>query len=116
MGTRDVSEDEIMSAQIVGWAARLAGAGDGHLSVRPLGDGRAVYLCDMAFGNLRLAIGPFGELYYDDVWCYQLGQVDAAWVAALGWDGQDEPAGWYRHPGTGRRRPGGNAAMEHVNW
>jgi len=116
MATAKVTEDAIFEATIVGWAARLAGEGDGHLSVRPLGDGRAVYLCDMAFGNLRLAVGEFGAVVYDDVWCYQQGQTDAAWRAALGWDGQGEPDGWYRHPGTGRRRPGGDPAQERVHW
>jgi hypothetical protein len=114
MGTRTVELEEMMVAELLGWAARQAGAD--YLSVRELGDGRAVYLCDMLLGNLRLAIGEVGDCGYRDVWCYQAEQTQAAWCAALGWDGEGEPEGWYRHPTTGRRRPGGDAAQEHRYW
>ena len=30
------------------------------------------------------------------------------------WDGTGEPEGWMRHPSSGRRRPGGDPAQEHV--
>lgn len=111
MATRAVDTEEIERAQIDGWSNRLGGGE--HLSVRELGDGRAVYLLDMLFGNLRLGIGELGAPGLDDVWCFQADQSDAAWRAALGWDGEGEPEGWYRHPGTGRRRPNGDAAREH---
>jgi len=114
MATREVSEEDLMCARDFGYSAIAAGAE--HLSVRPLGDGRAVYLCPMFGGNLRLAIGWLGSESYDDLWCYQDGQGEAAWRAALGWDGEGEPEGWYRHPDTGRRRPEGNAAREVVHW
>ena len=38
----------------------------------------------------------------------------ADWRAALGWDGNGEPEGWYRHVPSGRRRPGGDPAKEHT--
>jgi hypothetical protein len=32
----------------------------------------------------------------------------------VAWDGAGEPAGWMRHPATGRRRPDGDAGREYV--
>lgn len=110
--TRDVPAEELERARWDGWLARNEGAD--YLHVRVLSDGRAVYLLPMLLGNLRVAIGPHGAMYFDDGWCYQAAQTDAAWRAALGWDGEDEPEGWYRHPETGRRRPDGIAAKEYV--
>jgi hypothetical protein len=110
--TREVSESEIFAAQRLGWAARRAGSD--YLWARPLGDGRAVFLLEMLGGNLRLAIGDQGSPFFDDVWCYQSDRTDEAWRAALGWDGEGEPEYWYRHPDTGRRRPGGDPAREVV--
>jgi hypothetical protein len=112
MGTRDVSIEEIMHAQIDGWRNRLGGAE--HLSMRELGDGSAVYLLELLFGALRLGIGQIGADGMRDVWDYQPSQTEAAWRAAIAWDGQGEPEGWYRHHGTGRRRPGGDASKQQV--
>lgn len=52
---------------------------------------------------------------YTDRWCYTSPQ--AAWAAALAWDPDMamEPAGWHRHPTTGRRRPDGDPTQEYVN-
>lgn len=112
MPQREVTDDELRLAQGLGYAAHAAG-GD-YLWVRVLPDGRGVYLMAMAFGNLRLAIGEHGSMYLDDGWCFQAAQTDAAWRAAIGWDGEGEPEGWYRHPESGRRRPGGDASKEYV--
>lgn len=112
MATCDVDTEKLTRAQIEGWSNRLGGAE--HLNVRELGNGRAVYLLDQLFGNLRLGIGQLGASGLDDVWCYQGAQASEAWRAALGWDGQGEPEGWYRHPRTGRRRPGGDASRQYV--
>lgn len=114
MTTRDIPHGELRAAQALGWAAHRAG-GD-YLWTRLLGDGRAVLLLPMLHGNLRLGIGELGSPEMDDVWCYQAPEADLAWQAALGWDGEGEPDGWYRHPQTGRRRPGGDPAQEHVDW
>lgn len=114
MATIEVPEAELRRAQLMGRFALHAGAD--HLHVRPLGDGRAVFLRPMLLGNLRLAIGEVGALWYDDGWCYQAAQYDEAWRAALGWDGEGEPEGWYRHPDTGRRRPDGDPSKEVVYW
>lgn len=114
MSTREVGETELRVAQALGWAAVRAG-GD-YLWTSPLGDGRTVFLLPMLHGNLRLGIGELGAPELDDVWCYQAPHSDEAWRMALGWDGQGEPEGWYRHPQTGRRRPGGDPAQEQVYW
>lgn len=115
MSTREVSREELLTAKAFGWAAHRA-CGEDYLWTRELGDGRAVFLMPLFGSNLRLGIGLLGAPDMDDVWCYQAPQTDEAWRAALGWDGEGEPEGWYRHPQTGRRRPGGDPAQEHVYW
>lgn len=112
MSTREIPLGELRAAQALGWAAHRAG-GD-YLWANVLPDGRAIFLMPMFGSNLRLGIGELGAPVMDDVWCYQAPQTDLAWRAALGWDGQGEPEGWYRHPQTGRRRPGGDPAQEVV--
>lgn len=112
MATREVTEAELSRAQIAGRRAMREGAD--HLHMRQLGDGCAVFLLPMLHGNLRLAIGDPRVPYFDDGWCYQAEQTEQAWRAVLGWDGEGEPEGWYRHPDTGRRRPDGDPAKEHV--
>ena len=114
MATVEVAEADLARAQILGWRVRHQGAD--YLHVRALGDGRAVFLLPMFGGNLRVAIGEMGSQFFDDGWCYQAEQTDQAWKAALGWDGEGEPEGWYRHHETGRRRPGGDAQKEYRYW
>lgn len=111
MATRDVGEAELLQAHFDGWMSRIGGAD--HLAVRDLGDGRAVYLDELLFDALQVGIGRVGAPGCEDIWHYLPGNLRAAWIAALGWDGQGEPEGWYRHPATGRYRPDGDAAKEH---
>ena len=63
-----------------------------------------------------LIIGQVGDTVgYDDRYCYQTEALARAALEA--WDGRSEPqGGWHRHPSTGRRRPGGDPAKEHVEW
>lgn len=112
MATGNVSDEIIERAQVEGRSKALAGAE--HLSIRELGDGRAVYLDELFFDGHRLGVGFLGEDSYLDVWDYSPDCAAAAWRAALGWDGEGEPEGWYRHLATGRRRPGGDATLERV--
>jgi len=42
------------------------------------------------------------EMGYEDRWCYHT--KEAATAAFEAWNGEGEPDGWHRHPGTGRRR------------
>lgn len=110
--TREVSDDELRLAKSLGFAAVRAG-GD-FLCARLLGDGRAVYLMQWSYGGVTVAIGTAGDQVFDDQWNYQFEQASAGWRAALGWDGEGEPEGWYRHPHSGRRRPDGDPAKEFV--
>lgn len=112
MATLEVEPEVTAGARRLG-AAAVAAGGD-YLWIRQLDDGRAIYLLPMLHGNTRLGIGEFGDDGFDDVWCYRVTENEAAWRAALGWDGEGEPEGWYRHPHTGRRRPDGTAASEVV--
>lgn len=49
---------------------------------------------------------------YHDRWCYH--SLEAAVAAAHVWDGTGEPAGWHRHPASGRRRHNGDPATETI--
>jgi hypothetical protein len=110
--TREVSADELRIAQRLGWAAHRAGSD--YLWTRLLNDGRGIYLVAQLWGALELGVGPHGLLVFDDTWQFQAEQADDGWRAALGWDGNGEPEGWYRHPQSGRRRPGGDPEKEFV--
>lgn len=84
----------------------------GAVAHRVLDDGRVVVVYQMLFDNGRLCVGLIGEPYFDDLWCFD---TVALALTALGiWDGTGEPTGWKRHPRTGRRRPGGDPALEYV--
>lgn len=52
---------------------------------------------------------------YADRWCYSSPQQ--ALAALLDWSGAEgtEPAGWHRHPRTGRRRPSSDPFQEYVH-
>ena len=54
---------------------------------------------------------------YEDRWCYHTQQaaLSGLWEwASREWQG--EPQGWHRHPGTGRRRPDGDSALEYISY
>lgn len=77
----------------------------------PNGNRAVVY--EMTFGKGRICVGPADDPSgFDDVWCYE--SVPAAIDALEVWDGEGEPAGWMRHPRSGRRRPEGDPAQEYV--
>lgn len=87
---------------------------DGALFHRLLDDGREVVVYPMTFGKGRLVVGVPEFDSYDDGWCYP--RASTAIRAAQTWDGQGDPMdGWVRHLGTGRRRPDGDPAREHVS-
>lgn len=111
MSQRDVSEAELYAAMVIGRRAGLAG-GD-HLYARVLADGRMLHLLPWRVGGVQVSVG-LGDGYYTDTWIFDCEQAEAGWRAALGWDGQGEPDGWYRHPQSGRRRPDGDPAREYV--
>jgi hypothetical protein len=112
MSTREVSDEEVSDARL----SAILNRTDERwwLYKRELPDGRVIYLAPIGFGN-RLGISRDSQACeYDDVWDYPYDHtLDGGWRAALGWDGNDEPEGWYRHVPTGRRRKGGDPAKEY---
>lgn len=111
MAQRQVDGNELAIARRLGWAAHRAGAD--YLYARRLGDGRNLVLIRWRAGGVQLSTG-YGNGVFDDTWIYDVEQADAGWRAAIGWDGEGEPEGWYRHPQSGRRRPDGDPAKEFV--
>lgn len=68
---------------------------------RVLPDGRWAAVMPL-FATHAVIVGQLGdENGYDDRWCY--GSALAAHAALAVWDGTGEPAGWHRHPKSGRR-------------
>lgn len=73
----------------------------GYLSPRPLPNDRYAVILPLMFTHAIIA-GRIGDRSgYDDRWCYE--NRAAAEVALAAWDGTGEPAGWHRHPASGRR-------------
>ena len=83
--------------------------------VRVLPDGRELAAIRQIY-NARLTIGPAGEQFIDDFYCYEdMGDVISA---VRSWDGEGDPPGrWHRHGRSGRRRKweGGVLIAEWVN-
>lgn len=118
MGTRDVSNAEIFEAKL-----------EAHRYVlderrwywfrRALPDGRVIYLVPLLTGNQLAVSHDALTQTFDNTWQYPFhlygrSFIDSSWRAALGWDGDGEPEGWYRHDRSGRRRPDGTPESEHV--
>lgn len=88
---------------------------------RILPDGRRLAVLPLLFGQARLGLGrvvtPTGEPEdgFTDIWDYP--SVIAAELAMERYDPdhEAEPAGWHRHPASGRRRPNGDASKEYVS-
>ena len=61
------------------------------------------YTCIARMGFTHaIIVGPVGNRYgFDDRWCYH--HYGSAKAAIDAWDGEGEPKGWFRQPGTGRR-------------
>jgi hypothetical protein len=111
MATREVNDKDVRAAMFAG--RRAVDAGSDCLHVRVLEDGRRLHLLRWGGGGVQLSVGT-GNGFFTDTWIYQSQMVERGWVAALGWDGKDEPEGWYRHPQSGRRRPDGDPSKEFV--
>jgi hypothetical protein len=103
-------------------AAHQAGPGRGEGEARAvidlfptknLPDGREITVLPLLHGMGRLCVGAAGEQWFDGIWDYDT--FEAAVAAMHAWDGAGEPAGWSRHPDTGRRRPGGDPGKEYVH-
>jgi hypothetical protein len=84
----------------------------GAIFLRVLPDGQEVAVVRVLFG-FRVCIGAYGQDTFNDAYCFE--QLPVAIAAASSWTGEgDLPEGWHRHIGSGRRRPGGDPALEHI--
>jgi hypothetical protein len=87
---------------------------EGVAHARVLEDGRVgfiyrlIFTCALCVVNLEHA----DDVMYEDRWCYHT--EASALIALNNWTGVGEPAGWHRHPFSGRRRPDGDASKEYV--
>lgn len=73
------------------------------IAYRELPDGRCLSLWPMLLGNTRLCIGETGAGCFQDGWCYH--HDGLAIAAVMGWDGEGDPPGWFKHLGSGRTQP-----------
>lgn len=75
---------------------------------RMLGGGGVLEAAPLLFGRGRVLVTWVAlneRSVREDLW--EFPSFEAAVAALATWDGRGEPAGWDRHPATGRRRPGG---------
>lgn len=74
----------------------------GHECVRARPDGRSWVGIRRMIYTHAIILGEIGDpLTYRDRWCYR--SLEAAQAALEAWGDQPEPAGWHRHPDSGRR-------------
>ncbi len=96
----------------------LQGHSPDYIAQIALPDGRIISVVPLLYSQANLGISPPPPPYehagwFFDVWMYET--PVKALLAALSWDGQGEPEGWWRHPATGRRRPGGDPAKQYIS-
>jgi hypothetical protein len=88
---------------------------EGYRDIRFINDGREWLAINPYIFTHAIIKGTTGHINtFDDRWCYD--NYEAAKRALDAWDGIGEPNGWKRHPGSGRRRPDGNATKEYINF
>lgn len=83
---------------------------------RVLDDGRGLDVYPLLWGRARMLVTLADEIetdFADDAW--EFDSIVRALDAQASWDGTGEPAGWDRHPKTGRRRPDGDPERETVH-
>jgi hypothetical protein len=111
--TLDIPQADLFRHKLDGFAEYQFAGNRWWFHKRELADGRVLYLHPQLLGNLRIGISPNADAdWFVQTYCFH--DQDAAWRAALGWDGTGDPEGWYRHHQTGRRRPDGTPESEHV--
>jgi hypothetical protein len=74
--------------------------------------GEAGICCLHPFMYTWAILADLNNTGYEDRWCYA--DYEKAKAAYDAWDGNGEPGGWHRHPGSGRRRPNGDASQEFI--
>ncbi len=83
------------------------------VEVRYFDDGLRYAAIKPLLFHWTMIVGIVGDRAgFDDRWCY--GDRAAAERGLRDWSGDGDPAGWNRHPKTGRRRDGGDPAREYV--
>lgn len=86
---------------------------EGAVYHRALSDGREITVYPLVMSTGRVCVGEQASHTYDDAYCYET--VELAVLAASVWDGDgDPPEGWFRHVGSGRRRPAGDPGREYI--
>jgi hypothetical protein len=85
---------------------------NGYMDYREFANGNDACITPLMFTCAILSgIEDWG---YTDRWCYE--SYEKARAALYAWNGEGEPQGWHRHPGTGRRREGGDPNKETIAW
>jgi hypothetical protein len=90
-------------------------ADNGYRNLEIMPDGRYACILPMLFTH-AIIIGDVRGVGPDDRWCYA--SLNSAIIWLLEWKKrgfEGEPAGWHRHPATGRRRVNGDPATETIN-
>ena len=87
---------------------------EGYVIIRDYPNGIRAGVVPLITGTGRIVIGSLRNWStgYDEAFCYDT--VGEAVIALLQWNGVGEPDGWFRNPGTGRRRPDGDKAKEYI--
>lgn len=81
--------------------------GLGYAAPKEITEGRVAALLPFLFTTAIVTVTRERDGFrygYEDRWCYHT--FHAAFAALMAWDGTGEPAGWHRHPDSGRRRDG----------
>lgn len=86
--------------------------GMGYTDIKPIRGGEYWTGLMHLLYTTAIVVGKMGDhtsVY--DRWCYH--DKEKAKISLDNWDGNGEPDGWHRHPGTGRRRQNG---LETINF
>lgn len=90
-------------------------AKNGYLNPVTLADGRIACVMPLLHTAAIIVMREEAiDIGYDDRWCYH--SIDAATIALNTWNvtNTPEPAGWHRHPLSGRRREHGDPLLEYI--
>ncbi len=80
---------------------------------KQLEDGRVILLWQMIF-NCRVQLYARNDmLWCEDEWCFE--NAATALKGVEDWDGNGDPPGWMKNPGTGRFNPE-NAHVQEMGW
>ena len=89
---------------------------NGYLHPRIIHTGRLACVMPLLYTGAIITLDITNQkykMYYEDRWCYH--SIEAAKKALDEWKEGPEPAGWHRHPSTGRRREEGDPLKEYIH-